>query len=365
MNIPARRQSRVDHDSQLLGTAQGVLREEADALLALADHLDDSFVAAVEMIRQATGSVIVTGMGKAGLIGQKIAATLASTGTRSHLIHPAEAIHGDLGRIDDQDIVMVLSHSGETEEVVRLLPALVARRLPILAMTGRAESQLGQQADVVLSIGSIEEAGELKLAPTTSTTMMLALGDALSLVLSQLGGFQAEDFARYHPGGSLGRQLALVEEMMRPLADCRLAEDSKTVREVLVKLGRPGRRCGAVLVVNANGMLTGIFTDSDLARILEQQQEHVLDGPIREVMTESPRMITHGKLMSEAIDVLVACKISELPVVDDAGCPVGLIDITDVVEIATVAEFSEHGEEAGEKNSEHILPLTKHGRSRD
>ena len=140
MNIPARRQSRVDHDSQLLGTAQGVLREEADALLALADHLDDSFVAAVEMIRQATGSVIVTGMGKAGLIGQKIAATLASTGTRSHFIHPAEAIHGDLGRIDDQDIVMVLSHSGETEEVVRFLPALLPRRLPILAMTGRAES---------------------------------------------------------------------------------------------------------------------------------------------------------------------------------------------------------------------------------
>lgn len=365
MNTPARRQSREDHDSQLLRAAQMVLRVEADALLALADHLDDSFVAAVEMIRQATGSVIVTGMGKAGLIGQKIAATLASTGTRSHFIHPAEAIHGDLGRIGDQDMVMVLSHSGETEEVVRLLPALADRKLPILAITGGIQSQLGQQADVVLSIGSIEEAGDLKLAPTTSTTMMLALGDALSLVLSQLRGFQPEDFARYHPGGSLGRQLALVEEMMRPLADCRLAEDSQTVREVLVKLGRPGRRCGAVLVVNASGILTGIFTDSDLARILEQQQEHVLDGPICQVMTDSPRMITQGQLMSEAIDVLVSCKISELPVVDDAGCPVGLIDITDVVGIAAVPEFADHVEEAHENVSEHIFPFTKHRRSRN
>ena len=183
----------------------------------------------------------------------------------------------------------------------------------------------------MLWIGAVAEAGQLQLAPSTSTTAMLALGDALALVTSQRRGFGREDFARFHPGGALGRQLARVEELMRPLRQCRVASDRLTVRHVLVSLGRPGRRCGAVLLTDAQSRLSGIFTDSDLARILERQQDAALDRPIREVMSSSPTFVDEGTMMSVAVEILVNRKISELPVVDRDQRPIGLIDVTDVL----------------------------------
>jgi arabinose-5-phosphate isomerase len=283
------------------------------------------------LLAQTRGSVVVSGMGKAGLIGQKITATLASTGTRSHFLHPSEAIHGDLGRLHADDVALILSFSGQTEEVVRILPSLHELGVAIVAITGRPDSPLGKQAVVTLDLGSIREACPLGLAPTASTTAMLALGDALALVLSQMRSFSVGDFARFHPGGTLGRKLARVEDAMRPLVQCRVAPQSLSLRETLISQSRPGRRTGAIMIVDEAGLLVGIFTDSDLARLFEANRDAALDGPLADVMTRSPATIGVGELLSAACDVLSRRKISELPVVDQAGRPVGLIDITDVV----------------------------------
>lgn len=311
--------------------ARDILQTEGHTLLSLADRIDVRFCQATEEIHNCQGSIIVTGMGKAGLIGQKIAATMASTGTRSHFLHPAEAVHGDLGRVAHNDLVLILSHSGETDEVIRLLPTLAELKVVIIAITGKAGSRLAKSADVTLDLGPVQEAGLLGLAPSTSTTAMLALGDAIALVTSQMRQFGATDFARFHPGGSLGRRLAKVAEIMRPLTACRMALQSKTVRHVMVDQGRPGRRSGAILIVNEQGKLTGIFTDSDLARLLESGADHLLDNPISEVMTPSPATITRDQSIETAVAVLAERKFSELPVTSEDGAPLGLLDITDVV----------------------------------
>ena len=312
--------------------AREIIRAEADALLAMSERLQTDFNAAIDLLVNCRGSVIVSGMGKAGLIGQKIAATLASTGTRSHFLHPAEAVHGDLGRVHADDLMLVLSFSGETGEVVDLMPSLRGFATPIIAITGKPNSTLARGANVTLNLGPISEAGSLGLAPSTSTTAMLALGDALALVASRIRGFGREDFARFHPGGSLGRKLAKVDEVMRPLSQCRVAGESKTVRDILVELGQPGRRTGAIMTVDSQGKLSGIFTDSDLARLLENNRDDALDGPLTDVMTCSPKTVEVDRRMSEARSLMAENKISELPVVDAAGKPVGLIDITDVVD---------------------------------
>jgi arabinose-5-phosphate isomerase len=311
--------------------ARDVVRSEARGLLRLAERLDTQFCRALDLLIDCTGSVIVTGMGKAGLVGQKISATLASTGTHSHFLHPGEAIHGDLGRIHQDDAVLALSMSGQTEEVVRLLPSLQAFGVPVVAVTGNPTSPLARGAAITVNLGPIEEACTLGLAPSTSTTAMLAVGDALALVVSRMRQFGPLDFARFHPGGSLGRKLARVEDVMRPLESCRVAAHGRTVREVLVEVGRPGRRTGAVMLTDTAGVLTGIFTDSDLARLVERQRDGALDEPIRNVMTRSPAAVRTGSLVAEAVQVLVQRKISELPVMDPRGRPVGLIDITDMV----------------------------------
>ncbi|MCR4413870.1 MAG: KpsF/GutQ family sugar-phosphate isomerase, partial [Thermoguttaceae bacterium] len=304
---------------------------EARAVLELAQRLDKAFCLAADLIFHCQGSVIVTGMGKAGLVGQKIVATLASTGTPSHWLHPAEAVHGDLGRIRPCDVVLVLSQSGETEEIVRLLPSLRALGPPIIAVTGGLSSTLARAANVVIDLGSLEEACPLGLAPTTSSTAMLAVGDALALVVSRMRGFHREDFARFHPAGSLGRKLSKVDDHLRPLSQCRVAREDMTVREVFVRLSTPGRRTGAIMLVDPSGRLAGIFTDSDLARLFERRRDRELDGPIREVMTSNPVTIPLGSPMTEAVAILAQRKISELPVVDEEGRPAGLIDVTDVV----------------------------------
>jgi arabinose-5-phosphate isomerase len=318
---------------ELLRLGREVLQAEASAVQGLVSRFPVEFAEAVWLIHECTGSVIVTGMGKAGLIGQKVAATLASTGTPSHFLHPAEAVHGDLGRVHERDLVLALSYSGATEEVVRLTPALKERNIPLIAVTSRRNSPLGETATITLELGAIPEACPLGLAPTTSTTVMLALGDALALVASRLKGFGRQDFARYHPGGSLGRKLSRVEDHMRPLASCRVASDALSVREVLVQVSRPGRRSGAILLVDAEHKLTGLFTDSDLSRLLEQRKDEHLDRPIRDVMTKSPRTVARGERLSTAVYVMSERKISELPVLDEAGKPLGIIDVTDLVEL--------------------------------
>ena len=314
-----------------LRLARQILQRESQTLAEVAKRLDSGFCRAVACILECSGSVIVSGIGKAGLIGQKIMATLASTGTRSHYLHPAEAVHGDLGRVHPQDLMLILSQSGETEEVVRLLPSLRELGVPIVAITGSAESTLGRAALVTIELGPIEEACRLGLAPSASTTAMLAVGDALALVVSQMRDFRREDFARFHPAGNLGRKLARVDHHLRPLEQCRVAGDDKTVREVLVSVSRPGRRTGAIMLVDPDGRLSGIFTDSDLARLFERRCDACLDGPIREVMTPRPLTVGSGLMMVEAVEIMARRKISELPVVDAQGRPVGLIDITDVV----------------------------------
>jgi arabinose-5-phosphate isomerase len=312
--------------------AREILRAEGAALSNLAEHLSKAaFCEAVELIHQLSGAVIVTGMGKAGLIGQKLVATLASTGTRAHYLHPAEAVHGDLGRVHRDDLVLVLSYGGETEEVSRILPALESFGTPIIAITSRPNSTLGRAATVVLDLGSIREACPLGLAPSTSTTAMLALGDALALVVSRMRDFGPEDFARFHPAGSLGRKLAKVEEVMRPLAQCRVAHESMSVREVFVTQSCPGRRTGAIMLTNDAGELTGVFTDSDLARLLEKKRDAAIDGPISAVMTHQPQCVKISALLASAVEIFSAKKISELPVIDEQGRPQGLIDITDIV----------------------------------
>lgn len=311
--------------------ARQIIQLEGQALELLAKRLDTEFCRAVEELYHCPGSVIVTGIGKAGLIGQKIAATLSSTGTRSHFLHAGEAVHGDLGRIHRTDVVLVLSQSGETQEVVRLLPTLASFEIPIIAITGRRTSTLGRAAHVTIDLGSLKEACGLGLAPSTSTTAMLAMGDALALVTSRMRSFGREDFARFHPGGSLGRQLAKVEDHMRPLAQCRVAICTQTVRQVFVEQRLPGRRTGAIMVVDPNEILRGIFTDSDLARLFESRRDDALDGPIRNVMTKGPTSAPIGSMLTDAVEIMAERKISELPVVDNAGRPLGLLDITDVV----------------------------------
>jgi len=320
-----------DTESEGLAFAREVLRIEAEALDLVRARLDSTIAKAADRIFRCQGLVIVTGMGKAGIVGQKLAATLASTGTRAFPLHPGEAIHGDLGRIKSDDVVIVLSQSGETEEIVRLLPSLRRLEAVLVAITGRAESTLGRASDLCITLGPIEEACPLGLAPSASSTAMMAVGDALALLVSHMRDFRAEDFALYHPGGNLGRRLSYVQDLMR--TDRRLRKDhqDRTVREVFVRLAGPRRRSGAVLIVDDHDRLVGIFTDSDLARLFERRQDDHLDRPISEVMTREPYKVEVGASVASAVEIMKSGKISELPVVDHDGHPVGLIDLTDLI----------------------------------
>jgi arabinose-5-phosphate isomerase len=347
MSTDAMSSAEAYHPLEQLRFARQILRDEGTALLNLSERLGAEFCDAVELMFQCRGSVIVTGMGKAGLVGQKIVATLGSTGTPSHFMHPSEAVHGDLGRLRGDDVMLVLSYSGDTEEVTRLLPTFTDLKLPVIAITGRLSSKLGTAADVTLDLGRLEEACALGLAPSTSTTAMMALGDSLALVLSRMRRFRPIDFARFHPAGSLGRKLAKVEEVMRPLEECRVADVNRSIREVFVAVSRPGRRTGAVMLVDEEGRLKGLFTDSDLARLLEGKRDWAIDGPVSELMTANPQTITVGQPLTDAIAILSQRKISELPVVDSRSKPVGLIDITDVV--ALMPEKAGGENEGGEK----------------
>ncbi len=332
MRLPARRNgASATAKRKRLARGAEILQQAAQSIQSLAESLDEDFLVAVDKLLSMRGSLIVCGIGKAGIIGKKIAATFASTGTRAHFLHPAEAVHGDLGRIGPSDVVLMLSNSGATEEIVRILPFMVRRSAGLIAITSGANSPLARVADIVLVLPPCREACQHNLAPSTSTTTMLAIGDALALVVSEARDFRVQDFAELHPGGSLGRKLAIVNEVMRPVLDCRLASSQTTIRKMLVDVSRPGRRTGAVMLVSAEGKLEGIFTDSDLARLLEQRREGDLDMVISNLMTRTFSAVQSGAKLMDAIDIMVQHKISELPVVDANDKPLGMIDITDVL----------------------------------
>jgi arabinose-5-phosphate isomerase len=314
-----------------LREARDMLRHASKAVADLSRRLDTRFCTAVRLLEQCAGSVVVTGMGKAGLIGRKLSATFSSTGTRALFLHPAEAVHGDLGCVRPDDVILALSNSGETEEISRLLPLLGRLEVPIIAITARDASTLGRAAAVTLELGPLREAGQFGLAPTTSTTAMLALGDALALVVSRSRGFTRQDFGRFHPAGSLGRLLQTVAEAMRSGDQLRIASERNTIREIFVNIRKTGRRTGAVMLVDTDGRLSGLFTDSDLVRLLEERRENEIDLPIAGAMTANPKTIAPDAPLADAISLLSQHHISELPVIDADGRPVGLVDITDLI----------------------------------
>jgi arabinose-5-phosphate isomerase len=256
-------------------------------------------------------------------------------------------MHGDLGMLHPDDVALVLSHSGESEEIVRLLRPLRDLARAVVGMTGNARSTLARQAHVALVYGPLEEVCPLGLAPSASTTAMLAVGDALAFVLSRQRDFSHEDFARYHPAGSLGKKLLRVEAVMRRGSELRIAPDTETVRAVFASARRRGRRTGAVMLLDESGRLSGLFTDSDLARLIETRRDDALDRPIHEVMTRAPRFLPVGARVGEALDLLQRHKISEVPIVDGDGRPAGLLDITDVIGISALADVEGAAEEAG------------------
>ncbi len=316
----------------MLKHAQDVLRMEAEAILELVPRIDENFAEAVRLILDCEGRVVITGMGKSGIIGRKMAATLASTGTPSFYLHPAEGIHGDLGMVTSGDVVIALSNSGETGEVLNILPSLRRIGAKLIAMVGNAASTLGKNADVVLDVGVSKEACPLGLAPTSSTTAALAYGDALALALLKKHNFTASQFAIFHPGGSLGRKLLLtVGSIMHKGEENPVVLGSTTVQEALFVITDKG--LGAVSVVDENGVMQGVLTDGDIRRGLSKGVDF-LQLPVTELMTKSPKTITEDKLAAQALHLMESNKpkpITVLPVIDAQHRVIGLLHMTDLV----------------------------------
>ena len=316
----------------MLEHAQNVLRMEAEAILELVPRIDENFAAAVNLILECEGRTVITGMGKSGLIGRKMAATLASTGTPSFYLHPAEGIHGDLGMVTAADVVIALSNSGETGEVLNILPSLRRIGAKIIAMVGNANSTLGKNADVILDVGVSKEACPLGLAPTSSTTAALAYGDALALALLKKHNFTASQFAIFHPGGSLGRKLLLtVGNIMHKGDENPTVLADTTVQDALFVITDKG--LGAVSVVDENGIMQGVLTDGDIRRGLSKGVDF-LQRPVRELMTANPKTITQDKLAAQALHLMESNQpkpITVLPVLDENRKVIGLLHMTDLV----------------------------------
>lgn len=314
--------------------AKQVLEIEAQAIKSLKNRLGQDFIKAIELILKCKGRAVVSGMGKTGIIAQKFSATLASTGTPSLFLHTAEAIHGDLGKVTADDIIIILSNSGSTEEMRQLLPILKKIGSPIISLTGNTRSILAKYSDVVLDVSVKKEACPLGLAPTASTTVSLAMADALAVCLLERKGFKERDFAFFHPGGALGRRLLLtVEDIMRKgQANAIVAEDKK-VSQVLFAITRA--RAGSAIVVDKSGKLKGIFTDGDLRRHLGTDKE-LPNRKIKEVMTKNPTVVKKDMLAAEAMRILQAKRIDEVPVVDEFRRPLGLLDVQDLLKAGLV-----------------------------
>ncbi len=318
----------------ILATAKEILQIEAEAIRRLIPRLGKEFETAIELLNSCQGRVIVTGMGKPGFIARKIAATLASTGTPSLFLHPAEAVHGDLGMVTENDVMVAISNSGETEEIVKLISTVKKIGVPLIALTSSRKSSLAKNADIVLDLGVTREACPLNLAPSASTTAALAMGDALALSLLKKKGFQPEDFAMLHPGGSLGRKLLKVKDLMRKGKDNPVVNEKTPVRQVLLAI--TAARAGSCSVVDSRGKLVGIFTDGDLRRHLRENGVMILQEPVKKLATLRPLVIEKEKLAAEALHVLKSKKIDELPVVDEEGRAVGLLDVQDLLKAGFV-----------------------------
>jgi arabinose-5-phosphate isomerase len=311
-----------------LELARRVLLIEADAVRALVERIDGRFLAALSLILERRGRVVVSGIGKSGHIARKIASTLSSTGTPAYFLHPAEASHGDLGMIESGDVFIALSHSGESEELLSLIPQVKRRGAKLIALTGRSDSTLAREADVLLDAGVAQEACPHNLAPTASTTAALALGDALAVALLDARGFSAEDFARSHPGGSLGRRLLThVADVMRKGGEMPAVRDSATFKQAVLEMSRG--RMGMTAVLDADGTVRGIFTDGDLRRALDKvlNFETTL---VREVMTAEPRTIRPEALAVEAVQLMERHKVNQLLVVDERGRLAGALNMHDL-----------------------------------
>ncbi len=322
-----------------LSFVQQILDIEARAVGRIFDEIKEDATAAIDILDQCTGHVVTTGMGKSGIIAQKISATLSSIGIPSHFLHPAEAVHGDLGRIKREDVLWAFSYSGNTEEVVILSTLVKQDNVPVIGTSANRESQLARVSDVHLCIGNITEACPLNLAPTTSTTATLALGDAISMAASRRKNFSAEDFQKRHPGGMLGVGLRPVTEILRFEVgkNLPLIPETMAVGEAL-KVADTGRRPGAMVIVNDKGLMSGIFTDGDLRRLIMDEGDAGLLQPIANVMTRQPRHLTTSHLLRDTVQLVREHRQDEIPVVDQNGHPVGLVDVQDLIAMKIIKE---------------------------
>jgi arabinose-5-phosphate isomerase len=317
------------HDDKLQELARATLAIEAEAVRQLGTRIDERFVRACRYMFACPGRIVVLGIGKSGHIGSKIAATLASTGTPAFFVHPAEASHGDMGMITAQDVVMALSNSGGTEEILTLLPLIKRLGVPLIALTGNPDSLLARAADVHLDVSVAQEACPLGLAPTSSTTATLAMGDALAVALLEARGFTAEDFARSHPGGRLGRRLLLlIDDVMHAGTQIPRSAPADLLRDALLEMSRKG--LGMTVVVDAADRVLGVFTDGDLRRALDRQVD-LHSAQVTEVMTRNCKTITPGTLAAEALRMMQEYKINALPVVDCKRTLLGVLNMHDLL----------------------------------
>lgn len=318
----------------ILAHAKEVLEQEAQAILSLRELLGAEFEKAVQTLKDlpATNRVIVSGIGKTSFIAMKISATLASVGVPSFFLHPAEAVHGDLGRYTRGDIALILSNSGETSEILRIIPYIKRIGCTLISICASNDSSLAAHSDIILAIGKLPEAGPLGLAPTTSTSAMLSLGDALAMTVFAQRGYSKEEFAQHHPAGTLGAALMLVSEVMRTADQHCVVSEKLSGREVLHQITITKGRPGAASIINDSGVLVGVFTDGNLRRCLDQG-DGFLSQPIKHVMTPNPKTISQDKLAAEALRLMSQFKIDQLVVVDSANRPAGMIDIQDLLDI--------------------------------
>lgn len=322
----------------ILNQAVQTLHTEAEAITAAAARLGDDFLKAAQLLLDTRGRVIVCGIGKSGAIGRKIASTFASTGTPALFVHPAEAMHGDLGMICDGDVVIMLSNSGETNEILDILPAVKRRKVKIIALCGAEESTLAQAADAFLDARCEREACPLGLAPTTSAVVALALGDALAMSVMAARGFTAEDYAQSHPGGSLGRRLLLrVSDVMHTGDDNPVIAPNATVMDAILMMSTAPVR-GVVTVVDETGMMLGLFTDGDFRQLMRGVADHntVMASPISGVMTAKPTVTEPDVLAAEALRIMEEREFDNLPVVDSEGHAVGMVDIQDLMKLRVI-----------------------------
>ncbi len=319
-----------DWVSRSIETGKAVLEAEAKAVAQLAERVDESFARAVDLLYRCTGRVIVTGIGKSGIVARKIASTLASTGTAAYYLHPSEGMHGDLGIVMKDDVVVCVSKSGNTDELTQMLPILKKIGVPIISLTGNLRSALALKSDVVLDVGVDEEACPFNLAPTSSSTAALAMGDALAVALLERRNFKPEDFAFFHPGGSLGKQLTLkVEDVMFTNDAVPRVSLTAPLQEVIFEIA--SKRFGSTCVVGDEGVLAGIITDGDIRRLLQRTRD-IWHLQAKDVMTARPKVVRVGSLAAEALHLMEHHNILQVIVVDDANRPVGMIHLHDLLE---------------------------------